>query len=320
MKNIKTYEELDNGKLLKDIKKIGRKVSGNTNKFLVDKKYLTPLELINTISHPAIERVELEDISVVKRSFGDRPLDHIKIHIKPSSIQNSINIKWIESIYMYLIFDQKDSYPYLASNSYIEFDFSKEVPEEYLSWLHTSHLSDTHVVLNRLYRHYLFLQQNNGKEIVKFIKDNIDDLDTIVDRIKNWFKENQGRNKRIEEEKNKIQDFNKVSEYFEDCLYGIEEISVSYHKDIKKDKFVFTYNIPGIKVRNKIKKVSSSHFSSWVEAHFDEASLIMTDELASVFKLLGVAKSRMLGRIKDFEMVTNFKNDTLNVIIEYKSK
>jgi len=310
MRNIKTYEELDNGKLLKDIKTIGRKVTGHANKFSVDNKYLTPLELVNSISHPAIERVELID---TKSTGFRKDLTYIRIHIKPTSVQEYIqHINWIKSIHMDLLFDKKDSYPYLESNSFIRFFFSKDVPEEYLSYTYKGSTE---------YRFYLGspTDANDGVAIINLINSKLDNLNTIVDSIKSWFKKNQEENQEAKEYKTKVEDFNKVAEYFEDCLYDMEELSESYDKDIKKGKFTFMYHIPGIKVNNFKKQVHSSQYSSYVDAYFDEASLIMTDELASVFKALATAKSRMSSKTKSFEMTTHFKTDILNVIIEYKA-
>ena len=312
MRNIKTYEELDNGKLLKDIKTIGRKVTGHANKFSVDNKYLTPLELVNSISHPAIERVEIID---TKSTGFRKDLTYIRIHIKPTSVQEYIqHINWIKSIHMDLFFEKEDSYPHLASSSFIRFTFSKEVPDEYLR-------KET----GDIYTYYLgnrdlhFFISHDGKKTIKYIKDKLDNLNTIVDSIKSWFKKNQEENQEAKEYKTKVEDFNKVAEYFEDCLYDMEELSESYDKDIKKGKFTFMYHIPGIKVNNFKKQVHSSQYSSYVDAYFDEASLIMTDELASVFKALATAKSRMSSKTKSFEMTTHFKTDILNVIIEYKA-
>jgi hypothetical protein len=312
MKNIKTYEELDNGKLLKDIKTIGRKVTGHANKFSVDNKYLTPLELVNSISHPAIERVELidtRDSSAFSQAFKGRNLAYIRIHIKLSSIQEYIDINLIKSIQMDLFFDKEDSYPHLASNSFIRFTFSKEVPDEYLTGIsyYTYHLGNLHDL------------HHDGKKTIKYIKDKLDNLNTIIDSIKSWFKKNQEENQKAKEYKNKVEDFNKVVEYFEDCLYDMEELSESYDKAIKEGKFTFMYHIPGIKVRKMKKQVHSSQYSSYVDAYFDEASLIMTDELVPVFKALVVAKARMSAKTKSFEMTTHFKNDQVNVIIEYKT-
>ena len=310
MRNIKTYEELDNGKLLKDIKTIGRKVTGHANKFSVDNKYLTPLELVNSISHPDIERVELIDAR-------SKDLTYIRIHIKPTSVQEYININWIKSIHMDLFFDKKDSYPYL-SRSFIRFTFSKDVPEEYLSYTYKGNL-----LLDAMPEYTFYLgnptDANDGVAIINLINSKLDDLNTITDGLKKWFKKNQEDHQRAKEHKMKVEDFNKVAEYFEDCLYDMEELSESYDKDIKKGKFTFMYHIPGIKVNNIKKQVSSSSYSSYVDAYFDEASLIMTDELASVFKALAVAKSRMSSKTKSFEMTTHFKTDILNVIIEYKT-
>lgn len=310
MRNIKTYEELDNGKLLKDIKTIGRKVTGHANKFLVDNKYLTPLELVNSISHPAIERVELID---TKSTGFRKDLTYIRIHIKLSSIQEYIqHINWIKSIHMDLFFDKKDSYPYLESNSFIRFTFSKDVPEEYLSYTYKGRTEYTFYLGNPT-------DANDGVAIINLINSELDDLNTITDGLKNWFKKNQKDHQKAKEHKMKVEDFNKVAEYFEDCLYDMEELSESYNKNIQEGKFIFIYHIPGIKV-NKIKKqVSSSSYSSYVDAYFDEASLIMTDELASVFKALAVAKARMMSKTKSFEMTTHFITGQLTVIIEYKT-
>ena len=317
MRNIKTYEELDNGKLLKDIKTIGRKVTGHDNKFSVDNKYLTPLELVNSISHPAIERVEIID---TKSTGFRKDLTYIRIHIKLSSIQEYIqHINWIKSIHMDLFFDKKDSYPYL-SKSFIRFFFSKDVPEEYLSYNGNKSIKGF-MPSQTDYTFYLGnpTDANDGVAIINLINSKLDDLNTITDGLKKWFKKNQEDHQRAKEHKMKVEDFNKVVEYFEDCLYDMEELSESYDKDIKKGKFTFMYHIPGIKVNNIKKQVSSSRYSSYVDAYFDEASLIMTDELASVFKALATAKSRMSSKTKSFEMTTHFKTDILNVIIEYKA-
>jgi hypothetical protein len=158
-------------------------------------------------------------------------------------------------------------------------------------------------------------------DIEEFIDNNLDiDYEFVNMKISNLLFEYNHKKEENEKLKSTIDKRTEILNKYQDLgdyLVELEEIRDSHTNRINNETVIFNYQIKGIEVEPTHFSKTSYNSYSTVKHKFDEAKLVITDNLLKIMHILKIAKERIHKDYPDLLMKTHFKNNSVEVIFYF---